>query len=239
MYVLYLSTLSFILFTLYNCYSNKINKNITVKKLDHKDNYSFIITNIEFFKNGKCIKVSDYYNYYFKQNKIEININFLYDFFIVNYIYNNEEYKYYVENSNLKFPMYSKEQIKNYVYINKISSAKLLITETDKNEISNTQEIDILPLIVPFVGPNYNFYNDLQDIDTAITSKSDKSDKSDKSITRLNIDKILTYLKFKNKITLDKLDIVNKNYKLLFYDNFNNEYKIDSNNLTWNPELKL
>ena len=226
MYVLYLSTLSFILLTLYNCFSNKRNNNITVKKLDDKKNYSFIIRNIEFFKNGKCVEFTNYNNYYFKQNNIELNVNFLYDFFIVNYIYDNTEYKYYSENSFLTFPMYSSEQIKNYVYINKISSAKLLITETDKNEKSDkigiTDEIDILPLIIPFVGPNYNFYKDLEVL----------------GIT-LNVDKILTYLKFKNENVFDKLDTENKNYKLILYDNFNNEYNVDSNHLIWNPELKL
>uniref|UniRef100_A0A6C0LFZ7 Uncharacterized protein n=1 Tax=viral metagenome TaxID=1070528 RepID=A0A6C0LFZ7_9ZZZZ len=225
MYVLYLSTLSFILFTLYNCFSDKRNKNLTCKKLDDKNNYSFIIKNIEFFKNGKCVELKNYNNYYFKQNNIELNVNFIYDFFVVNYIYNNTEYKYYSENGFLTFPMYSSEQIKNYVYINKISSAKLLVTETDNNKISVTDEIDILPMLIPFIGPNYNFYEDLEYIGT--------------NVTKLNVDKILTYLKCKNENTYDKLDTVNKNYKLLFYDNFNNEYNIDSNYLRWNPELKL
>ena len=230
MYVLYLSTLSFILLTFYNCFSNNRNKNTTFKKLDDKKNYSFIIRNIEFFKNGKCVEFTNYNNYYFKQNNIELNVNFLYDFFVVNYIYDNTEYRYYSDNSFLTFPMYSSEQIKNFVYINKISSAKLLITKTDKNEKSDkigiTEEIDILPLIIPFVGPNYNFYKDLEDIGTSVTSVT-------------NLDKILTYLKFKNEIILDKLDTENKNYKLILYDNFNNEYNVDSNYLTWNPELKL
>ena len=128
--------------------------------------------------------------------------------------------------------MYSSEHIKNYVYINKISNAKLLITETDKNEIIDKNEIsdkneiidkiDILPMLIPFVGPNYNFYKDVEDIGV-----------------KLNLDKILIYLKYKNEILLDKVDLVDKNYKLLFNDNFGNEYNIQSNQLTWNPELKL
>jgi hypothetical protein len=124
--------------------------------------------------------------------------------------------------------MYSSEQIKNYVYINKISSAKLLINETDKNEISIkneisvTEKIDILPMLIQFIGPNYNFYKDLEVLGN-----------------KLNLDKILTYLKFKNENVFDKVDTVNKNYKLILYDNFNNEYNVDSNYLTWNPELKL
>ena len=107
MYVLYLSTLSFILLTLYNCFLNKRNKSIKVKKLDDKKNYSFIIRNIEFFKDGKCVEFTNYNNYYFKQNNIELNVNFIYDFFVVNYIYDNTEYKYYSDNSFLTFPMYS------------------------------------------------------------------------------------------------------------------------------------
>ena len=229
MYVLYLSSLSFILFSLYKFFFS--NRNDNVKKLDHKDNYSFIIKNIEFFKNGKLVDFTNYNNSYFKQKNIELNVDFLYDFFVVNYIYNNTEYKYYSDNSFLTFPMYSSKQIKNYVYINKISSAKLLITETDNSEISNSEisnseisksEIDILPMIIEFVGPNYNFYKDLELMGHIH-----------------NLNDILTYLKFKNDKILDKLDLVNKNYKLIFYDNFNNEYNIDSNNLTWNPELKL
>jgi len=231
MYVLYLYTLSFILFTLYNCFSKNRNKN-TIKKLDYKKNYSFIIKNIEFFKNEKCIEFTNYNNnYYFKQSNIELNVNFPYDydFFVVNYIYDNKEYKYYSENSFLTFPMYSSEQIKNYVYINKISSAKLLITINKKDEISSKDkitsviEIDILPMLVQFVGPNYNFYKDLEVLGSNVTS----------------LNKIMTYLKLKNEIVLEKLDIENKNYKLILYDNFNNEYNIDSNYLTWNPELKL
>ena len=228
MYVLYISTLSFILYALYNCFSKKNRKNVTVKKLDSEKNYLFLIKNIEYYKNGKCIEYKIYNNYYFRQNNIELNVNFLYDFFVVNYTYDNTDYKYYSENSFLKFPMYSSEQIRNYVYINKISSAKLFITETDKNEISSTNEIDVLHMLIPFVGPNYNFYKDLEVFDI-----------------KFNVDKILTYLKYKNDYKfdklneLDKLDTLNKNYKLLLYDNFNNEYNLDSNDLIWNPELKL
>jgi len=93
--------------------------------------------------------------------------------------------------------MYSSEQIKNYVYINKISSAKLLITINKKDEISSKDkitsviEIDILPMLVQFVGPNYNFYKDLEVLGSNVTS----------------LNKIMTYLKLKNEIVLEKLDI--------------------------------
>lgn len=222
MYVLCLSTIGFILFTL--CFSFRKNKDLT-KKLDHKDNYLFNIKNAEFFKDGNCIHIINYNSiYYIKQDTIELNYNKLsYDFIIVNYIYNNTEYKYYIEDSSVKFPMYLNEEIKNYVYINKIMSAKLLISENENGTNENgTNEIDILSMLVPFLGPNYNFYKDLKYIGI-----------------KLSMDNILTYLKIKNKEILDKLDLVNKNYKLQLYDNFNNEYNIDSDYLTWNPELKL
>jgi hypothetical protein len=214
MYVLYFSTVTFILFTIYNCFSKNKAKNLPLK-FDNKNDYLFKITNIEFFKNGELIKTKDYNNYYDQQIQIEINVDFSYDFFIVNYIYENTDYKYYSESNLLTFPIYKSEQIKNYVYINKITSATILVPES--NEI-----IDILSLIIPFIGPNYNFYNDLEHFNT-----------------ELQIDKILTYFKYNNKIMLDKVDIKNKNYKIVFYDNFNNEYILDSNYFIWNPQLKL
>ena len=223
MYFIYISTLSFILFSLYNCFSNKKNKSIPICQYNQQ-NYSFLIKNIDFFYNDKCIECKNYNNYYCIQKNIELDVNNVYDFFVVTYIYNNTEYKYYSENKFLTFPMYSNDEIKNYVYINKINTAKLLITVTDENKINTIDEIDISPMLIEFLGPNYNFYKDLESIGI-----------------KLDIDKILTYLKIKcDKLDkLDKLDIINKNYKLLFYDNFNNEYNIDSNYLTWNPELKL
>lgn len=214
MFILYLSTISFIIYTLYNCYPYTKNKKLINKKLDDNKNYLFIIKNIEFFKDGKCIEFTNYNNYYFKQKNIELNVNFLYDFYIVNYIYDNIEYKYYSENSSFKFPIYTNEQIKNYVYINKITRAMLLIKETN-----NTKDIDILSFLIPFVGPNYNFYNDLE--------------------IKLNLDKILKFLKSINNEIFDKIDLTNNNYELQLYDNFNNEYNLDSNYLKWNPELIL
>lgn len=214
MFILYLSTISFILYTLYNCFPYTKNKKLINKKLDDNKNYLFIIKNIEFFKDGKYIEFTNYNNYYFKQQNIELNVNFLYDFYIVNYIYDNIEYKYYSENSSLTFPIYTNEQIKNYVYINKITRAMLLIKQTN-----NTEDIDILSFLIPFVGPNYNFYNDLE--------------------IKLNLDKILKYLKSINNEIFDKIDLTNNNYELELYDNFNNKYNLDSNYLRWNPELIL
>ena len=212
MYVLYLSTITFILLTLYNCVLG-YKPMIITKKLDYEKNYSLTVKNIEFFKDGKCIKRSNYKD-----------CDFLYDFFIVNYIYNNNEFKYYSEEEF--FSIYSKEQIKDYVYVNKITRAVLLITEKQKETETETEteteidyELDILEMIIPFVGPNYNFYKDIN--------------------KKLEVNKILNYLKLINKDKFEKLNLIDKNYKLLFYDNFNNEYNIDSNYLIWNPELKL
>jgi hypothetical protein len=242
MFILYLSTISFILFTLYNCFPYTKNKKLVNKKLYDNKNYLFIIKNIEFFKDGKYIEFTNYNNYYFKQKKIELNVNFLYDFYIVNYIYDNIEYKYYSENSSLTFPIYTNEQIKNYVYINKITRATLLIKQFSKDtnktqdtnntkdtedtedtnnteDTKNTEDIDILSFLIPFIGPNYNFYYDLE--------------------IKLNLDKILKYLKSINNEIFDKIDLTNNNYELQLYDNFNNKYNLDSNYLKWNPELIL
>lgn len=198
MYIFYLSTITFILLTLYNCViDNKSNK--TEKKLDFKKKYSLIVKNIEYFKDGQ---LTNYNNY--KEC----------DFFIVNYTYNDNKFKYYSEEEFST--IYCKEQIKDYVYVNKITRALLLITEKE-TEINN--EIDILEMILPFVGPNYNFYKDLN--------------------KKLEINKILNYLKLTNKEKLKKLNLIDKNYKILFYDNFNNVYNVDSNYFNWNPELKL
>ena len=52
--------------------------------------------------------------------------------------------------------------------------------ENDKKDTENyIENIDILEMLIPFVGPNYNFYKDLHDIDS--------------NITKLSINKILIY----------------------------------------------
>ncbi len=114
--------------------------------------------------------------------------------------------------NNIKFPIYSPGQIKNYVYINKIITA-LLIIEEKNSEIF--EEINILNSILPFLGPNYNFYKDL-DI------------------------KLDFYLVIKH-ILLQYNKQINKNnvLTLQLHDTFGNIYNLKNDYLTWNPNLQL
>ena len=146
-----------------------------------------------------------------EQNDIKLKVNILFDYYVVNYIYNNIEYKYYSNNNILKFPIYKEEQIKNYVYINRITKAILVINENI--------EYDILAQILPFLGPNYNFYKDLD--------------------IKLSIKSILKYIYIKDKKILKEINFDNKNYYIKLYDNFNNEYYNKSDYLNWNAELQL
>ena len=82
--------------------------------------------------------------------------NIKYDFYIVNYEYNDKLYKYLDTNSNIKFPIYTKAQINNYIYINEIKSVILI-----NNQGSAEETIILTDEIKEFLGPNYNFYKDL------------------------------------------------------------------------------
>lgn len=203
MYLFYISSIGFIIVTILRCAILINNRpKPKFKKLDDKINHLFVIQNIEFFKDDKLIKIIEYNSNvkYLEQRNIELNVNFLYDYFIVNYTHNSKHYKYYSENSFFTFPIYSEDQIKNYVYINKILRAVLYI---------NNEEFNILNIILPFVGPNYNFYNDLD--------------------IKLNIKNILKH----------KINLSDNNFSIKLYDNFSNEYNINSDFFNWNPELKL
>lgn len=235
MYLFYIISSSFILLTIlyefvYDLCFNKKTKKIkntkntkNTKIFDFKKKYSFEIKNIEFCNEStesnesnestesNFTKLSNYNNIYMEQNDIKLKVNILFDYYVVNYIYNNIEYKYYSNNNILKFPIYKEEQIKNYVYINRITKAILVINENI--------EYDILAQILPFLGPNYNFYKDLD--------------------IKLSIKSILKYIYIKDKKILKEINFDNKNYYIKLYDNFNNEYYNKSDYLNWNAELQL
>ena len=221
MYLLYLSSISFIFITLLKCLFFK-NVNINYKKFDYKNKYYFTIKNIEFFKDNNKIEVIEYNKNYFNQFKFELDIDFVCDYYVINYIYNNIEYKYYSNNDLLTFPIYKSGEIKNFVYINKITNAVLIINNNNNNKeneiLHDEEEFDILNDLLKFVGPNYNFYKDLD--------------------IKFNIDIFLKYIYVDNPI-LKKLDFINKNYYIKLCDNFNTIYKIESDYLNWVPDLKL
>ena len=218
---------------------NKGNKLKNSKPFYNKDEYNFYITEVEFYRDSKFVKTREYNTEFSTQKKIEFNENFIFDSFIINYYYNNNYYKFYARDNYVSFPNYTKEQIKNYVYINNITKALLTIEynpiniRIENNESqqvpSNQQapsspnfnilDFDITNEIVPFLGPNYNFY---KDVDVKFNIKE-----------IINI--IISNLGLSDNTNLD----LNKDINLKLYDNFNNEYKITYDYLIWSPNLQL
>lgn len=216
MYLLFVSSGLMLFYVIYTCIFSNFFTIKNVKTFDYKsEEYDFIIDNIKFYKNDKCIKTKEFgithkSNLSHVQKNVELNVDFIYDFFVVDYYYNSNNYKFLSDNSFLTFPIYSKEQIKTYVYTNKIKLA--VIKKDDSNDINP----DITDEINKFVGPNYNFYKDI-----------DYKFKSEYLISYLKSIGILE--------TTDSKPI----FKFVFYDNFNNEYSSYDDYLTWEPNLSL
>ena len=220
MYLLFISSGLIIFFGIYtNFFCNLLTFFLKkkVKKFDYKaERYDFIINNIKFYKNDECIKVKEFgktdkNNLNLVQKKIELNYDFIYDFFVVDYNYNSNNYRFLSDNSFFTFPLYSKEQIKTYVYINKIKLAEIKDENEDEN---NDINFNITEEINKFVGPNYNFY---KDIDYKFKSKN-----------------LISYLK-----SISILEKKDSRLKFIFYDNFNNKYSSYNDYLTWEPNLQL
>ena len=137
-----------------------------------------------------------------------------FDYYIVNYEYNNKLFKYYSKNSFLTIPIYSEDKIKKYVYVNNIKEANLII----KKDV--ILEYDIKRDLVPFLGPNYNFYKDLD--------------------IKLNTFDILQYISLYNFEIKDVINNINKEDIIIkLKDNFGIEHENNSEYLFWNPNLKL
>lgn len=218
MYLLFVSSGLILFYVIYTCIFSNFFTIKNVKTFDYKsEEYDFIIDNIKFYKDNKCIKTKEFSrthksNLSSVQKNVELNVNFIYDFFVVDYYYNSNNYKFLSDNSFLTFPIYSKEQIKTYVYTNKIKLA--VINKDDSND--NNINPDITDEINKFVGPNYNFY---KDIDYKFKSEH-----------------LISYLK-----SIGILEITDSKplFKFVFYDNFNNQYSSYDDYLTWEPNLSL
>ena len=212
MYLLYISTIFFILYSLKFCKGTKGTKGTKRNNTFHySKEYNFLLKSVEFY--NKDFSYLDYITYNIPYNVIQTIDNSAMskeDYFIINYNYNNITYKYLSQATLITFPMYTPEQIKNYIYINKITKALIIINEIDS--------IDILKFILPFLGPNYNFYEDL---------------------IKLLVKDILLYYHQRKEIDFyNKLNFENKNFVIIFYDNFKHEYMINDY-LMWNPNLIL
>lgn len=212
MYIFYLTSLCLVGYAIVKCSTKNKKK---VNKFDHKEKFSFMIHDIKFYKDNQYVdKIQYNNNNNNKEKTIELNVNFLYDYYIVNYEYNNKLFKFYSKNSFLTIPIYSEEQIKKYVYVNNIKEASLVI----KKEVEI--EYDIKRDLIPFLGPNYNFYKDLD--------------------IKLNTFDILKYISIYNFEIKNIIETINKdNIIIKLKDNFGIEYKNNDEYLFWNPNLKL
>lgn len=181
-------------------YKKYFSHNKKLKFDSFEDKYEIILQNINFYdKNNKLIMI-------LPKNKNSLKFNLLnneskifdfsfhlinYDYIIINFIYKNKNYKFLEKNNieKIKFPIYDKDHLKNYVYTNKIN--KVIIDD---------QNLDNFKIYLnEFLGPNYNFYKEL---DYTITPKQ--------ILNYLNIqynpDSILhLYDKFDNKFSF-KID---------------------------------
>lgn len=203
--ILFIGLFSFILF---KKYFNHI-QHLTFE--ENNNNKDIILDNIRFYDKNNCLLLrvpKDESKFKLKMNLNDYkNLDFTfytinYEYLIINYIYKNKIYKWIESNktSTLKFPFYNKDEYKNYVYLNKIDKIYL------DGKIMPNLENDI----IPFLGPNYNFYNDLN--------------------YKITFKQILNYLNIKYKEE-SIVDLVDK---------FENKktFKLDEN-LNWDPELKF
>ena len=71
---------------------------------------------------------------------------------IIKYKYNDTHYKMLNYGNIIQFPIYLKNQIMKYPFINEIKDAYIL---------RNNNHINVLNDIIKYIGPNYNFYNDI------------------------------------------------------------------------------
>lgn len=191
-----------------------------IKNFDENVKIEYSINYVYFYKKDnikdKLIKTRMYENIQFKDNKYDIITNLDYDYFIMDYSYINNSYKLICEKGiteSNNYLVYHTEQIKNYVYINKITNAFVFIDdfETDKKI-----KIDILSELLPYLGPNYNFYEDLN--------------------YKITVKQILKIILDEN--ILLKIENGPDGPHLYLYDNFSNEYKYSINDyLTWCPVL--
>jgi len=123
-------------------------------KFEKITNCNFILNYLDIYLNNKLTETISMNNTKYI-NKEDILVLSKFDYYIMNYNYNNNNYKKLINNNKHKFPIYSKNEISNYVYINKISKIHVY---QDNNEVINI--IDITDKLLEFIGPNYNFYLD-------------------------------------------------------------------------------
>ena len=121
--------------------------------------FLFINKNLTFEDKNKYNKKLKYINIYYNNNIFstkqytisknnEININDQFDYIIINYLLDNKQFKLIEKNKIFKLPLYYKNDINKYVFINKI--LKIILYD-------NNLEVNITHQLLNYIGPNYDF----------------------------------------------------------------------------------
>ena len=212
MYIIFISSFLIVFYFIKNCI---IKKKKNIKRFDYKQVNLFELKDIYFYKNNELVKVKKYNKIFDKPKNLEFNL-LTYDYFVIEYLVNNKLYKFLSTSESIKFPLY--DDIKNYVYINNISKAELIINIGPKkgDTVDYFKTIDITEELIPFLGPNFTFYDDLY--------------------LNMDIKFIINYILSKNLYFIKTIE--NSDFKLKLYDNFRKEYIVE-NFLKWNPNLQL
>ena len=112
-----------------------INDSLT---FEDKNNYNSKLISINLFPTNISVR--------YNNNEIFIKDHF--DYIIIDFLLDNKRFKLIENKNTFKFPLYLKNEIKKYVFINKI--LKIELNYNDKNLI-------ITHLLMKFIGPNYDF----------------------------------------------------------------------------------
>ena len=229
MFFLYVLSPLFILTYIYSKYFSNYKNQKKLTFSDFSKNKTFILLTIEQYSsdfkevhsiiyNKKCncknkIKIDNLDSLNIKESNqaeetnqtLESNNNFK-NYNIVNYIYDNKTYKALIKENSFEFPIIN--EVKNYVYLNKIKSAEIVYEENSKSNknIKNTQ--NITEILLDYIGPNYDFNYETE--------------------YKQNINEILNIEKLINNN--------NNNYKIKLIDNFDNEVYI-KDTLVWKASI--
>jgi len=162
MYILYISSSIFISYIIYNYFFKIGSKQIKSKKLENDIEYFFTLNTVDIYDfdannfdtNNSTLNKTIYFNIVFnKKENIIINENC--NYLICHFTLNEKKYSKLIKNNEFIFPFYKKEQIIDYVYINKITKIHINL-----DNIENEHIIDITDKLLKYIGPNYDFYCD-------------------------------------------------------------------------------
>jgi len=227
MYILSFAPVLFILYTTYNYCCRYKKKNIKKFDDDELNSYEFELCNTKFFHDTTELHRIDYSNtvkFYDKNTIIPLNYDVSCEYFIISYYYNYNEYKLLTKPKELTFPFYKQEQLKSYVYTNHIKKATLFEMNKDYDNNKDLrddfmiQTYDILDELLPFLGPNYNFYIDLN--------------------VEMTIHQFVKYLCTKDPEKYSNMNLIHSKFHIELHDTFTN-LTILNDKLEWNPVLQL